>query len=197
MKAKYVNASATRNRARDLLLKSSRSTHFLWVDDDVLLPPKTIENLLFLKAEVAAGWYPVKGRSDRWVAGRWGPDGNTFWAYKFPYVVGPGEPDDAPMGCVVEHQITGQRRLDPRVSDLVPLGCMLISRDVLELIPFRAGVDTLNFDGETGQRVFLGDCAAFGDDLRGIGESCKMSHRIVCDHLEHPVQEPEQDLQEA
>ena len=185
LKAKYVNAAATRNAAREVLLKHSKASHYLWVDDDVVLPPDTIQHLLFLEAETAGGWYCVKGRTDRWVAGRWGPDGNTFHAHRFPYVVGPDEPDDAPLGCVTVNEITDERRLTPTLSDLAPLGCMLITREILELIEFNPGVDVFNFDGETGNRVYLGDCGAYGEELRKLGEPVKMSHRIVCDHIEH------------
>lgn len=184
VRAKYINAAATRNAARDALLKGSKATHYLWIDDDVVVPPKTVEQLLFLEAEAAGGWYPAKGRSDRWVAGRWGADGNTFEAFRFPRVVGDNEPDSAPMGCVELDPMTGETTLNPWRSDLAPLGCLLITRAVLELVSFRPGVDSVCRDAETGETIYLGDCGAFGDDLIRMGEWVKMSHRVVCKHLE-------------
>lgn len=184
VRAKYVNAAATRNAARDILLRSSKASHYLWIDDDVIVPSDVIENLLFLEAEAAGGWYPVRGRLDRWVAGRWASPGNVFCPFGSPRVVRPDEPDWAQFGCVVENELTGVKRLDPCRSDLAPLGCLLITRAVLELIKFKPGVTSRNLDAETGEMVYLGDCGEFGDDLIRLGEWVKMSHRVVCQHLD-------------
>lgn len=189
VKAKYINAAATRNAAREELLKRSKATHYLWIDDDVVVPPDTVEQLLFLQAEAAGGWYPVKGRTDRWVAGRWAAPGNKFVAYRSPRIVGENEPDSAPLGCQVLDLETLETRLDPCRSDLAPLGCLLITRAILELIPFRPGVDSVNIDAETGKTVYLGDCGAFGDDLIRLGEWVKMSHRVWCGHMETDLSE--------
>ena len=179
------NATHTRNQARKHALKTD-ATHFLFIDSDVAPPPDTIQELLSMDTEVAGGWYPVRsGKNilpDRWVAGTW-VDHDVFANYHFPWVIKPGDPDTHPYGDRVYDLSTGTFRKDPIKSDLAPLGCVMISRDVLELMEFEDGTDQFckikGFEGVTVRN----DCLQFGVQLCHLGVDTLMSPRIKCEHI--------------
>jgi len=151
----------------------------------VVPPADVIEQLLFIGRPVVGGWYPLKGRTDRWVAGLWVGDGSAFNHCGFPRVCKPSERDWAPYGCMKYFPKTGRREMDPWISGIAPLGCVLVAREVMELIPFRAGINEQYYDVERKGNGILGDCGAFADDLLSVGESVAMSHRVVCEHVAH------------
>jgi len=180
-----LNATHTRNQARVTALKTNH-THFLWLDSDVVPPADVIEQLLAMQNEAAGGWYPVRdGRrilAGRWVAGEW-VDVGVFANYHFPWVLKPDEPDDAPFGPYCRKRRMEGHTYDPVRSDLAPLGCLLITREVLELLEFQSGTDIpVEINGIPGQTV-RADCLQYGVQLWEVGVDVYMSSRVLCRHL--------------
>ena len=181
----YENATHTRNVAREQALKSDCS-HFLWIDSDVVPPPDTIEQLAKMNSEVAGGWYPVRdGKkilNGRWVAGTFNEQGE-FSNYHFPWVIKDGDPDTHPFGdrCLDLRNMTYKYK--PTISHLAPLGCLLMSREVLELLEFQAGTDLPVTLAGYGVETMRGDCLQFGLQLYELGVVTHMSPRVLCKHL--------------
>jgi len=181
----HRNANHTRNVARRNALKSDAS-HFLFIDSDVAPPPNTIEGLLAMDTEAAAGWYPARWGNlityDRWVAGRWSGI-NVFSNYHFPWVIKEGDPDTHPFGDLKLNLETNEYEPDPIKSDLAPLGCLMLSRDVLELLEFEDGTDQWCKIKGFDQPTIRGNCLQFGVQLYHLGVDVIMSPRIKCNHV--------------
>jgi len=180
-----LNATHTRNQARLKALQTDH-THYLWLDSDVAPPPDVIEQLLAMNNDAAGGWYAVRdGRNilnGRWVAGEW-VDVGVFANYHFPWVLKPDEPDDAPYGSYCRKRRSDQKVFDPVRSDLAPLGCLLITREVLELLEFQHGTDIpCKINGIKGDTV-RADCLQYGVQLWEIGVDVYMSSRVLCRHI--------------
>ena len=197
-----LNATHTRNEARKEALKTSH-THYFWLDSDVVPPPDTIDRLLEVPNKVAGGWYPARnGRQilnakwvknkegeqtcipGRYVAGKW-VDVDTFANYHLPFVLRPDQPDDAAFGNQARTRAPKPigKTYDPVKSDLAPLGCLMMTRDVLELLEFQDGtkipVKIQGFDGWTVRN----DCLQYGVQLWEAGIDIHMSPRVLCQHL--------------
>ena len=195
-----LNATHTRNLARRKALKTTHS-HFLFLDSDVAPPLDVVEQLLAMKNEAAGGWYPARdGRQilgakwvkndrneqichrGRYVAGRWVKE-NVFANYHCPWVLAPGEPDIGPFGSHYREKGTGEIIYDPVRSDMAPLGCLMITRDVLELLEFQDGttepVKIRGYDGVMPRN----DCLQYGVQLYEIGVDVYMSSRVLCRHI--------------
>lgn len=181
----HTNANHTRNVARKNALKSDAS-HFLFIDSDVAPPPETIQGLLSMETEAAAGWYPARWGDiimhDRWVAGRWSGI-NIFSNYHFPWVIREGYPDTHPFGDLKMNVETSEFERDPVLSDLAPLGCLMLSRDVLELLEFEDGTNEWCKIKGIEQPTIRGNCLQFGVQLYGLGVDVHMSPRIQCKHV--------------
>lgn len=181
----YKNATHTRNEAREQALKSD-CTHFLWVDSDVVPPPDAIQQLAKMQSEVAGGWYPVRdGKAildERWVAGTFNEKGE-FSNYHFPWVIKDGDPDTHPFGDRCLDLRTMTYKYKPTISHLAPLGCLLMSREVLELLEFQDGTDLPVTLAGYGVQTMRGDCLQFGLQLNDLGIVTHMSPRVVCKHL--------------
>jgi hypothetical protein len=181
----YKNATHTRNEARDVALKSDCS-HFLWIDSDVVPPPDVIEKLSKMKSEVAGGWYPVRDREKildgRWVAGTFNEKGE-FSNYHFPWVIKDGDPDTHPFGDQMLNLKTMTYKYAPTISHMAPLGCLLMSRDVLELLEFEDGTDQPVTLAGYNVETMRGDCLQFGLQLNDLGIVTHMSPRVLCRHI--------------
>lgn len=162
---KYENCHRNRNEARKRALLTD-AEYFLFLDDDIVLPPGAVTTLLAQKKEVVGGYYPILG-TNKYVCGRWVAD-NTFCNY---IAVEPG--------------------LVP--TDVIGLGCALISRNVLEKVPFESGTDLVCKDARTGQDMIVGECGIFGNRVAELGIPMYMCGGVVCEHLprapitSHPI----------
>lgn len=156
---KYENCHRNRNEARERALKTD-ADYFLFLDDDVVLPPGAIRTLLRQGKEVVGGYYPILG-TRKWVCGRWVAD-NTFCNFL---------------------------RVQPGLvrTDTIGLGCALISRNVLEKVPFEAGVNLFCRDGRTGENMIVGECGIFGNRVFELGVPMYMCGDVVCEHLVRPA----------
>jgi len=179
------NSTHTRNKARGELLKKD-FTHFLWIDSDVVPPPDTVEQLLKMGTDAAGGWYPIRSGQtilpDRWVAGTFNEEGE-FSNYHFPWVIKEGDPDTHPLGDMVMDIRTKKFRREPTISHLAPLGCLMLSREVMELLEFQDGTDQscriYGFEGT----CIRGPCLQFGLQMHELGVITHMSPRVLCDHI--------------
>jgi hypothetical protein len=155
LKNKNLNCARNRNLARELALRHN-ADHFLFLDDDIVLPTGAIANLLSHQKPIIGGWFPILN-SDRWVGGRWVAD-NTFYNFRRP-----------------ERSVVR--------TDLVPLGCCLMNRAVLEQIEFEGGIDRECVEAGCGQRALLGECLAFSNRAADLGWPLYLDGAIICEHL--------------
>lgn len=153
-KLKYLNCVDNRNEARRMFLGSD-SDYCLFVDSDIVLPKNALSLLMSHGKDVMGGWYQ-EINSDRWIAGRWIAD-NTFFNF---------------------------RQIQPSVvkTDVVGMGCALVSRKVLEQVSFKPAIDVILKD-ESGVSLILGECGAFGNDVAEMGFNLYMDGSVVCEHL--------------
>ena len=159
---KYENCHRNRNDARERALKTT-ADYFLFLDDDIVLPPGALATLLSQGKEVVGGYYPILG-TNKFVSGRWVAD-NTFFNY---LAVQPG---------LVQ-------------TDVVGLGCALISRSVLEKVHFEAGVNLFCKDALAMTDMFVGECGMFGNRVAELGLSMYMCGDVVCEHLSRAPASP-------
>jgi hypothetical protein len=152
---KYENCHRNRNEARERALKSD-ADYFLFLDDDVVLPQRALATLLAQRKEVVGGYYPILG-TDKYVCGRWVAD-NTFCNF-----------------LCIQPGLTK--------SDIVGLGCALISRNVLEKVPFEGGTNLVCKDVRTGQDMIVGECGMFGNRVADLGIPMYMCGEVLCEHL--------------
>jgi len=149
------NVVRNRNYTKQMAL-ASEAEYFLWVDSDVVLPPHAISSLISHKKDIIGGWYKMIN-TPKWVAGGWISD-NVFQNYLAP-----------------QTGIT--------IVDMVGLGCVLMSREVMEKVDFRDGMDLLCKDS-AGNQLRVGECNIFGTDARNKGFSLYMDGNVICGHLE-------------
>lgn len=155
MRNKYENCHRNRNEARDRALRSD-GEYFLFLDDDVVLPAHAVTRLVSHRKDVIGGWYPILG-TNRYVCGRWVAD-NAFLNF------------------------TNVHRSVVR-TDTVGLGCALVSRKVMEQVPFEAGLDLECVDAHTGGKMLLGECGVFGNRVDQLGLMMYMDGEVICQHL--------------
>jgi hypothetical protein len=151
---RYVNISANRNDLRAIGL-ATESTHFLWVDSDVVLPPHAIETLLGANKDIVGAWVPFEDKQRGWIAGR--VAGGTVWH--------------------VEPRSDGLE-----VVDFTTFGCMLVTRAALETVPLDAGVDNACTLGD-GREVMQGETFAFGLAAQAKGFEVYAHGGVICDHI--------------
>lgn len=170
---KYLNCAAARNNARIKALETD-AKWFMFLDADVVPPINAIDHFLLQKTPVRGGWYPIKdtqqqvnekrrdgsikvGFIKRWVAGRWVAD-NVLYNYQQPHTV------------------------DLYPSDILPAGCCMIDRCVVELVEFEHGTNIRYTDHTSGLPCVLGECGIFGNRLDELGETIWMNPAIICGH---------------
>lgn len=163
---KYENCSRNREAARQHVLSATEHDYFLFVDDDIIIPPGTVHKLLRHQLSqrrngenrtVVAGWYPILG-TNRYVAGRWVAD-NTF--YNFTHV----------HPSVVR-------------TDCIGMGCAMFSRELLRLVHFEAGTKWFCTDAISKQPMILGECGLIGNACLDIGVFPLIDGDVVCKHLD-------------
>jgi hypothetical protein len=144
--------------ARDVFLRGGWS-HMLTLEDDMVIPPDTLDRLLAAEAPVAYSLY----------CWRYGRNRDHLWS---PYVrvfedQGCSWSDDQP-------QTIARWAREGRVIDVagLGLGCTLIRRDVLERIPFRLPADA----PAANDWYFAYDCVQ-----AKIRQVCDLG--VVCGHI--------------
>lgn len=155
---KYENCHRNRNDLRERALQTD-ADYFLFLDDDVVLPPEAVKILVRAGKEVVGGYYQILG-TDKYVCGRWVAD-NTF--------------------CNFSSVLPGLFS-----TDTVGLGCALISRNVLEKVKFESRTELFCKDALTGADLFVGECGMFGNRVAELGIPMFMCGDVVCEHLVRP-----------
>lgn len=155
----YKSCSACREQARKVALAIDAEA-FVFLDSDIVMPLTAVEEFVRQARpdnRVIGGWYKI--RNDvRYACGRYVAD-NTFANL-----------------LAVERSLV-------RV-DMVGLGCAFIPRDVLELISFRDGTDLESKNAFAGNKMIVGECGVFGDDVDILGVPMYMDGDVICEHLE-------------
>jgi hypothetical protein len=159
---KYENCHRNRNDARARALETD-AEYFLFLDDDIVLPGTALATLMQHNQEVVGGYYPILG-TGKYVCGRWVAD-HTFCNFM----------------CVQPGLVQ---------TDTIGLGCALISRNVLEKVPFEAGVHLFCKDGCTGENMIVGECGMFGNRVADLGIRMYMCGEVVCQHLPRNYRTP-------
>lgn len=152
MKNKYLNATANRSVARQMAL-TTHADYFFFIDDDTIVPPSALPEMLSYKLDILGGWYQMRG-SDYWCAGRY-QDGR-FYHFQAP-----------------EKGI-------PAV-DMAGLGCLLVSRKVLEEVTFEHGLDQI-FNHRDQGIMFGGDALDFAKQAQSKGYKIYMAESVICIH---------------
>lgn len=153
-KNRCINIAKARNTARDLALRY-RAEQYLFLDSDVVPPPNTVEALSATGCEAVGGWFPTRSGKE-WVGGFWLRQ-NVFKLYK-----------DVLAGLTI--------------TDLLSLGCALISRRILERVRFRAGIDRF-VQNERGEWFHIADSGEFSRSLHSMGVPAYLDGNVVCKHL--------------
>jgi hypothetical protein len=177
---KTLNIAKVRNEIRKIALASD-ANYFLWVDGDMVYPKHTISKFMLNmlaerstisincegkaipvgtpvpKKHIIGGWYKIKDTPDRWVAGRWVADNKIY-------------------------QCTAVERGFVRM-DFVGLGCAMMSRELLENIEFKDGLDKTAFNTTLLTEMPIGPCVEFGNLCYEHCYTLYMDGDIVCDHL--------------
>lgn len=160
------NCASVRNKARMKALLESDAEYFFYTDDDVYCPPNVLEELLWMKQPVCAGWVPSKFTNKRrWIAG-----------YK--------KLDHTGIIVMPEHPFIEPQQTTPFMSVMTPVDCSLWRREITAMVRFRGDYGKRYFVENQNEHsiVFTDECQAAGDDLLQLGILCAMSTRIVCDH---------------
>jgi len=180
--SKCENIIRCHNAARKLALASD-ADYFAWVDDDIVLPRNALSNLMLQleqppmdkgqfshltsllpdgvmsdnpKKHIIGGWFRVKNEDgllvDVWNCGRW----------------------------VADNTIASVTAVEPSVTrvDKIDLGCLLMSREVLEKVDWRGG-DSLVINKTQHPCV----CLMFARDAQDAGYALYMDGSVVCEHL--------------
>ncbi len=131
-KNRYMNVVRNQNELRAKLLAIDADA-FLWVENDVVLPPDALQKFLAADKSLAGGWYKMIS-GNNWVAGTLVEEG-------------------------ILHLFTSPKPTETPV-DLMGLGCCFMKREVLEAVDFDAGVDSY-MRTSTGAMTFHGNCFNF------------------------------------
>jgi hypothetical protein len=180
--SKCENIIHCHNAARKLALASD-ADYFAWVDDDIVLPRSALSSLMLQleqppvdkrqfkhltslfpnvvisdnpKKHIIGGWFRVKDEDglllNFWNCGRWVAD-NTIT------------------------NLTAVERSVTRV-DKIDLGCLLMSREVLEKVSWRGG-ESLVINHIQHPCI----CLMFARDAQDAGYTLWMDGSVVCEHL--------------
>jgi GT2 family glycosyltransferase len=102
-----------RNAVVNYFLGETKATHLFFLDDDVFLPPGAIQRLLSRKAPIVSGLYPERAQRHR------------------PLIIDTPKNREGKLGFYFRY-----RHKAPRnklvACDVVPAGCLMIERSVLE-----------------------------------------------------------------
>lgn len=151
MKEKCISIVHARNSLRKQALKTD-AEWFLWLDSDVLMPPNALRDFLKIGRPFMGGWYKKKSGND-WVSA------------------------SLVKGTAVYHHKQPCREIIE--TDLVGLGCAMMSREILEKLDFEADIDT-GYSNSSGHKFFAGECLNF---TRRAEEFGPVMVPIVCAHI--------------
>lgn len=183
----YRRCSANREALRQRVLTDPDVEWVLSLDSDVLPPPDVVERLLKTAEdrrltkqpyEVVGGWIPLKGKSTLL-----GLDPKTHKVVKKEQV------QRYIAGVITDEKkfmYVFPRNYKTVLSDIAPLGCCLIRREVLERVPFESGCEpgqTLQ-EYPSGRKMLWGECLAFGIRVRELGERIGLARDVVCQHVD-------------
>ena len=154
-----------RNYLRDHALKNGYDYLFS-VDSDVMIPKKTLELLLLMQTDVACGLF----------LSAFSLDGKNVIAPVLYKDIGNGE-----CQLYTQEAILVPQFIEAGASSL---GCTLISRKVLETVPFR----------KMGNSPDGGEDMAFFVDARAKGFKCIAFSGIKCLHAPFPLTDPRAKL---
>lgn len=169
---KFLNCSASRNEAKQIALAHSTAQKFLFLDSDIVPPAHTIPALISAGCPVAGGWYQQKhplqiqiseGNRIRielvqpWVAGRWVEE-DRLQLFYYP-------------------------RFRQIYSHVVPLGCVMINRDLVEQIDFQPGIDQVCKSADYGFEMIVGECFAYGVALLQKNIVARLIPNVICEHV--------------
>ena len=65
-------------------------------------------------------------------------------------------------------------------------GCALLSRRVVEAVPFEAGTQLYCTCAASGVPMILGECGIFGNRVDALNIAMYMCGEVVCQHLPRP-----------
>lgn len=153
-KNKYLNASENRNIARQMALTTD-AEEFFFIDDDTILPSHALPEMLSYNMDIVGGWYQMKN-STHYAAGKYRE--GCFFNYATPQ---PG---------IIE-------------VDMIGLGCILLSRKVVEQIPFEHGLDQV-FNHSQNGIMLGGDSLAFAKKAQDKGFRLYMTDTVICHHVQ-------------
>lgn len=154
----YNNCVANRNILRKMALTSD-ADYFLFMDDDIILPRDALSKMIMHKKDIMGGWYKMEN-STNYVAGAWVAD-HIFIHYQKPQ----------------EHVIK---------VDTIGMGCALLSRKVVEAVPFEVGLDRICKDAQE-NNLLLGECGIFGERAIEKGFMLFMTGDVICGHIKNGV----------
>lgn len=180
----YKNCSKNREAARIEALAGD-ADYFLFLDDDILLPPDAISQFMLQTGKktttmpvmnpktgeiipvgtdvpeihIQGGWYPIYSYNE-----------GTFAFY--------------PCGkFVADHTVFNFRAVEKSLiaCDFVGMGCCFISREVLEKVQITHGLD-IGINAPDGHDMLGGECLAFGNAVFAAGYAMRMNGSVVCEH---------------
>jgi len=177
---KLLNIVKHRNEARKKALASD-ADYFFWIDSDIVLPVNAISSLL-LQLQVPKvspifdklkSQFPITEPKQKHIMGGW---------YKLH-----SDTEKTAWNCanwVADNKIAsveGWQRSVIRV-DKMDLGCVMMSREVLEKISFKHG-----FNLEVNDNRRACECLMFAKDAQDAGYELFMDGDVVCEHLKREV----------
>lgn len=184
----YERCSANREALRQRILKESDAEWILSLDSDVLPPVDVVERLLKTAQdkrltkrtiECVGGWIPLKGKTT--LIGM-GQDGQEKKREEVQRYIAGLVTDDGAFAYYAE-----PREYKTSPSDIAPLGCCLIKRELLERTPFESGClphQTMK-EHPSGRMMWYGECLAFGLRVRDQGERVGLARDVICQHVNH------------
>jgi hypothetical protein len=155
------------------ILKATVADYFLWIDMDVVLPLTAVSSFMAQMnrdysldekgekvennmAHLMGGWVPFKGEAGGYAVGKF----------------------------VGDNILAIQNQVQPGIMrvDTVGMGCMIISRELLESSSWDGGND-LHIKNQYGQDLIAGEGAAFCEEAFKKGITTYVDGSVVCQHL--------------
>ena len=183
---KNLNIAANREEARQKALKTD-AQYFLWGDSDIVYLGNTLSELI-LQMQEKRSTIPVvfEGKSipagqpiaQKHLMAGWY---KNRWYKKDIFVMGT---------CVEMDQLYLYEKVIPGVTgiDYFGLGCVCMTRELLEKVTMEPGIDTL-ITNQFG-KFYLDEGGALSRQVYQLGYDCWANGNVVCEHI---VDEAEQE----